>query len=214
MRYRKKYDWVRTDLGGHPGTFYASITMRDETCAILHSITSLPVVVPTPTSFLKTLESFGNSSLWDDLLVDGDGEWIGHAVRKGPLYIAHNGSYMPETSTTICLAGVIMYCTISKCWLKIFIAEQSNAASNYRAELLGAVVALLILRVAAANKDTVAQLQQVLLCDNRGVISHGNSLFQSLLEKQNIVRSDKANKTPLQHKPVPAKVGVGRRAHG
>jgi hypothetical protein len=95
-RYRKKYDWVRTDPGGHPRTLYASVTMRDETCAILHSTASIIEVIPTPMSFLKTLESFENSSLWGNLSVDGDGEWIGQAVRNGSLYIAHNGSYMPE----------------------------------------------------------------------------------------------------------------------
>jgi hypothetical protein len=118
-------------------------------------------------------------------LVNGDGEWIGQAVRNGLLYIAHDGSYMPELSTTICLAGVIMYCTISKCWLKVSIAEQSDAASNYQGELLGAVVALLILWAAAKNEDTAAPLQQVLLYYNRGVISHSNSPLQSLPEKQN-----------------------------
>jgi hypothetical protein len=45
-------------------------------------------------------------------------------------------------------------------------------------------VALLILRAAAKNKDTATPLQQVLLCDNCGVISHGNSPLQSLPEKQ------------------------------
>ena len=95
-RYGKKYDWVRTDPGGHPGNFYASITMSDETCAILHSTARVPEELPSPASFFKTLELFGNSSLWDNLSVDGDGEWIGQAVRNGSLYIAHNGSYMPE----------------------------------------------------------------------------------------------------------------------
>ncbi len=55
---------------------------------------------------------------------------------------------------------------------------------DYRGELLGAVMALLILRAAMANEDTATRAQQVILCDNRGVISHGNSPLQSLLEKQ------------------------------
>jgi hypothetical protein len=130
-RYGKKYNWVRTDQGGHPGNFYASFTMSNETCAILHLTARVPEELPSPASFFKTLESFGNSSLWDNILVDGDGEWIGRAVRTGSLCIAHNGSYMPETSATICLAGVVMYCKISRCWLKLSIAEKSDAASNY-----------------------------------------------------------------------------------
>jgi ribonuclease HI len=91
---------------------------------------------------------------------------------------------MQETSTTICLAGVVMYCRISKSWLKLSIAEKSDAASNYRGELLGAVMALLILRAAMENEDPETRAQQVILCDNRGVISHGNASLQSLTEKQ------------------------------
>ncbi len=183
-RYGKKYNWIRTASGVWPGTFYASVTMRDETCVILHLTSRVPEELPVTKSFLKTLEPFGNSSLWENLSVDGDREWIGQAVWMGSLCIAHNGSYMPETSTTICLAGVIMYCKTSKCWLKLSNAEESDVASNYRGKLLGAVIALLILRATTASENAVPHSQQVLLCDNHRVISHGNSTQQSLPEKQ------------------------------
>jgi hypothetical protein len=45
-------------------------------------------------------------------------------------------------------------------------------------------MALLILQAAMASKNTATRLQQVMLCDNHGVISHGNSSLQSLPEKQ------------------------------
>ena len=45
-------------------------------------------------------------------------------------------------------------------------------------------MALLILRAAMANEDTATRAKQVILCDNRGIISHGNSPLQSLPEKQ------------------------------
>jgi hypothetical protein len=67
---------------------------------------------------------------------------------------------------------------------KLSIAEKSDAASNYQGELLGAVMALLILWADMASKNTATRVQQVMLCDNRGVISHGNSPLQSLPEKQ------------------------------
>ncbi len=46
------------------------------------------------------------------------------------------------------------------------------------------VIALLILRAGTASENAVPRSQQVLLCDNRRVISHGNSTQQSLWEKQ------------------------------
>ena len=45
-------------------------------------------------------------------------------------------------------------------------------------------MALLILRAAMASKNTATRPQQVMLCDNRRVISHGNSSLQPLPEKQ------------------------------
>ncbi len=69
-------------------------------------------------------------------------------------------------------------------------------------------MALLILRAAMASKNTATLAQQVTLCDNRGVILHGNSSLQSLPEKK-AGRFDQTNKTPLQHKQISAEVGVG-----
>jgi hypothetical protein len=90
---------------------------------------------------------------------------------------------MPEQSTNLCSAGVIIYCRHTSQWLKASIAEQSKAASNYRGELLGDVMALLIIR-AATTGVTILQPCTTLFCDNNGVLSHGNSPRMSLPEKQ------------------------------
>jgi hypothetical protein len=110
--------------------------MRDETCAILHLMSRVLEELSVTKSFLETLESFGNSSLWKNLSVDGDEEWIGQAVRIGSLCIVHDGSYMLEMSTTICLAGVIMYCKTSKCWLKLSIAEHLTQQATIEVNFL------------------------------------------------------------------------------
>ena len=62
-RYGKKHDWIETAIRAHPGVFYASVTMRDAICAVLHSTSRVPEIVTAPTFFLKTLQMFGNSSL-------------------------------------------------------------------------------------------------------------------------------------------------------
>ncbi len=61
--------------------------------------------------------------------------------------------------------------------------EYSDAARNYCGKLLGAVLALLVLRAAGANLDLPSPLV-VLYCDNRGVLSHGNNPLPSLSQKQ------------------------------
>jgi hypothetical protein len=90
---------------------------------------------------------------------------------------------MPVQSTNLCSAGVIIYCRHTSQWLKASIVEQSEAASNYRGELLGAVMALLIIHAATVGV-TILQPCMTLFCDNNGVLSHGNFPRTSLPEKQ------------------------------
>jgi hypothetical protein len=67
--------------------------------------------------------------------------------------------------------------------LKASIVKQSEAASNYRVDLLGAVMALSIIRAATAGM-TLPQPCMNLFCDNNGVLSQGNSPRTSLPKKQ------------------------------
>jgi hypothetical protein len=116
-------------------------------------------------------------------MVDGDGKWICAGIVGGTLAIAHDGSYMASDLAGVCLAGVIMYCRGTKQWLKASVAERSNDASNHQGKLLGAAMALLILR--AASVTLVPLLPNIVLhCDKHGVISHNNSPLTSLPKKQ------------------------------
>jgi hypothetical protein len=152
-------------------------------CALMPSCTPLPTPSIVPLTFLATLATFGNSSLWDNLSVDGDGEWIHTGTEMGTLCIAHDKSYMAEKAADLCSTGVVIFCQWSQKWLNVSVAEDSDAASNYRGELLGAVISLLFLSVASVG--IVPSIPTTILyCDNRGVISHSNSLLTALSEKQ------------------------------
>ena len=62
-------------------------------------------------------------------------------------------------------------------------AERSQHASSYRAEILGAIAAQLILR--AVTRNLPREYQEVLVyCDNRGVLNHGRKAEKDLKEKQ------------------------------
>ncbi len=182
-RYGRKYDWVSAENGTHSDTHFTSVTMCRKRVAVLQSVVAFPFLPPIFTTFLDHLRSYGNDSLWADLSVDGGGEWIGDSAIHGNLRIAHDGSYMAKKLQVLCSAGVIFYCRCTKLWLRVSITECSNAASNYRGELLGAVLALLIL--CAASEGLGAPFPHGLLhCNNRGVISHGNSPLTALSEMQ------------------------------
>jgi hypothetical protein len=99
------------------------------------------------------------------------------------LCIAHDGSFMADELTKHCLAGVTIYCRSSRQWLKSSIAESLEVASNYCGEILGAVIALLIL--GASSHNLTGPLPAItLFYDNCGVLSHGNNPYTALPEKQ------------------------------
>jgi hypothetical protein len=76
-RHGRNYEWDSTVYGRHTRTQYASVTMVSPTVAVLHSCTPCPTTLRQPTSFLEVLHSYGNGcDLWEDLVVDGDGEWL------------------------------------------------------------------------------------------------------------------------------------------
>ncbi len=179
-----QYDWMGIGDGVNPGTYYASISMNSATRVVLHSMSPQPCIYITPTTFCEILESYGDSRLWENLSYDGNGEWIQEGLVAGSICITHDGSYMPKESTTLSSAGIIIYCKNTKQWLKILVMEHSNAASNYRGELLGAVLALLILR-ATTSMMTTLYPRTMLHCNNKGVIGHSNSPLRSLPERNN-----------------------------
>ncbi len=130
-RHGWNYNWYATNSGPHPGTHFASVMMISQTCANMHSSTMLPAITVLPTSLFMVLESFGNNSLWENMMVDRDSKWICARIVGGTLAIADDGSYIASESARVCLAGMIMYCRGTKQWLKASVAERSDDASNY-----------------------------------------------------------------------------------
>jgi hypothetical protein len=89
---------------------------------------------------------------------------------------------MPEQSTILCSAGLVLYCCNMGLWLKASIMERLSLARNYRGKLLGVVLALLILWAAIALEMALLP-GMILYCDNKGVISLANCPLMSLPEK-------------------------------
>ena len=111
--------------------------MCREKVTILHLAAALPLPSPILSTFHDRLLSYGNDSLWSDLSVDGDGEWICDSVVHSNLRIAHDSSYMAYKLHFLCSAGVILYCCWTKLWLKVSVTERSNATSNYLVNIWG-----------------------------------------------------------------------------
>ena len=114
---------------------------------------------------------------------DSDGEWIHQGLLMGTLCLVHDRSYMEDVTEEVCSVGVQIYCTATRQRLRCGVAEKSEAADNYRGEILGAVILQLILRATTSRKH-LPYKDVTIFCDNKGVLGHGNSPKGPLLERQ------------------------------
>ena len=97
------------------------------------------MAIPIP----DILRSWTNPDLWKELICDGDGWWIRDALLDGTLYLSSDGLWQKEIDPSVCSCAFIVKCTESKQELKCTWVEKVESASNYRAELLGAIGNLL-----------------------------------------------------------------------
>ena len=105
-----------------------------------------------PTTLLAVLRSYPNQSLWRDINLDGDGKWIIDGLARGSLAIVHDGSFMEHLDEMLCSAGRIIFCKVARRIATFSAAERmdNQTASNYRGELLGGLLAALILKAASS----------------------------------------------------------------
>ena len=84
---------------------------------------------------------------------------------------------------SVCSAGFVIRCTSTGCQAAGTIAEFSEDASNYRGEILGGMMIMLVLR-AATGRSHLPFRQVTVNCDNNGVVLNGNDPRSPLPEKQ------------------------------
>jgi hypothetical protein len=128
----------------------------------------------------------GSCSFIKGLAIEGNGTWLVDAFTLGSLLMCHDGSYMPDMDPTRCSAATLFLCTSLGRLATTTYCEQTSldVASNYRGELIGGVMATLVLR--ALSKMTIPSPGHTfkIFCDNMGVILHGNNCYKSLPEQQ------------------------------
>ena len=105
-RYRK----LELREGSHPVTKYASVDELPNGDITLHSTANIPQTLPRTRSFLETLHTFPNQSMWNDLTLDKDGEWTNQALNAGTLVLVHDGSCNENLDHTKCSAAYIIMC--------------------------------------------------------------------------------------------------------
>ncbi len=76
----------------------------------LMSMTPTSVLSPSPQNFLEVLQSWGNTWLWDHLLIAGGFNWLHEVMKDGTLVAVTDGSYIHKLYPNLCSAAFVMEC--------------------------------------------------------------------------------------------------------
>ena len=93
---------------------------------------------------------------------------------------------MPDLDTTRCSAAAVFVCKETGKITSISLCETTDedTASNYRGELIGAIIATLTIRL-LSTRTSVSRLPKCeIFCDNMGVVTHGCKQHRNLPESQ------------------------------
>lgn len=95
----------------------------------------------------------------------------------------HDGSYMRSMAPDMCSAAVTICRTDSPEMMICVIADRSEDADNYRGEILGAVLGLILIHSVLSCHDPQDETLSC-HCDNMGVVKHANKKNEGLAENQ------------------------------
>lgn len=185
-------------------SYIASVRLVSPTSVVVHSASALEETPPITraTSLRTMLKAMIPCSFLSGFSITGDGKWILRAFRKGSLTACHDGSFMPDLHGHYCAAATLFLCKTSGKMATITYCEktENDIASNYRAELIGGVIATLVFRILSKLVPHQEKHTYEIQCDNMGVVGHGNKLFWSLPERHT---SRPYYITAAQHNPIP-----------
>ena len=72
---------------------------------------ALATIPPSkPESFLEVLQPWGNTWLWDNILIMGGFNWLHKAIRDGTLVAVTDGWYIRELYPNLCSAAFVLEC--------------------------------------------------------------------------------------------------------
>ncbi len=115
----------------------------------IHNVSSHMPMPPTraaPTNFWEAMQGWGNTWLWDDLVVSGDIDWIAYSIADNSCVAVTDGSYMKEVYPNLSSAAFVFKCSKGQGQLKGTLVETTPDVGSYRGELHGLMAIHLILR--------------------------------------------------------------------
>jgi hypothetical protein len=98
-----------------------------------------------PTNLWEAIQGWGNTWLWDNLVVSGDVNWIANSIADNSCVAVMDGSYMKEVYPNLNSAAFIFECSKGRGRLKETFVEATPDAGSYHGELLVLMAIHLIL---------------------------------------------------------------------
>ena len=141
-----------------------------------------------PFSMIDTLYSWGNETLDTGRTpkIEGDGSWIQDGLMFDSLIVGHDESCMLQMVKDIHYCAAFIYCKITHWYTTCTWAENTTTvgADNYHPEIIGGILAQLMIKTAVGNRRISKSMTVWYQCDNKGVVSRGNLPIRPLKDGQ------------------------------
>ncbi len=114
----------------------------------IHNVSShmpMPPIRAAPTNFWEAMQGWGNTWLWDDLVIFGDIDWIANSIADSSCVGVMDGFYVNEVYPNLNSAAFVFECSKGQGQLKGTFVETTPDAGRYHGELLGLMAIHLIL---------------------------------------------------------------------
>jgi hypothetical protein len=139
-------------------------TLEGEHWRLISSVLSIRPI-PAPLTFLKVLQSWGNTWLWEHMSVSGGTAWVDKSILEGTLVDVTDGSYIRELFPNLCSAAFGLECSKDRGRVVGLFSETLIVANAYCGELLGLMaIHLILLIVNKIHPTLVGSVERVSDC--------------------------------------------------
>jgi hypothetical protein len=73
--------------------------------------TPMPPIKAAPSNFWEAIQGWGNTWLWDNLVISGDTSWIAKAIADNSCVAVTDGSYMKEVNPNLNSVAFVFECS-------------------------------------------------------------------------------------------------------
>jgi hypothetical protein len=147
------------------GTFYSVESTHASSGWWLTSLVLAAILPSAPQMFVEVLHSWGNTWLWENLLIVGGFNWLHKAIRDGTLVEVTDGLYICKLYPNLCSSAFAIKCAKGQGPLMGSFSDTLLVANAYRGELLGLMaIHLILLTIDRVHSNLLGSVEVVSDC--------------------------------------------------